>query len=150
MFASELEMSELFEKFIKLNFGNAYLKECQGLSGIPDYVFYDKKKENTSIIAFELKLKNWKRAMRQAFRYRCFSNIVYVVLPEETAKSAKSNVSLFEQYNIGLATFNRDKDFNVVYKPQMSMPFSECLNVKISEQIKSSRKKLKNSKILMN
>lgn len=148
MFSSESEMSELFEKFIKVNFGNAYLKECQGLTGIPDFVFYEKNKNSTSFIAIELKLKDWKRAMKQAFRYRCFSNIVYVVLPENTANRAKSNTSLFEQYNIGLATFNTDQDFDIVFKPQLCNPFSESLNTKLSEQIKGSRKKLKNSNIL--
>ncbi len=56
MFDSEQEMSIKFEKFMKVNFGNAYLKECQGLFGIPDFVFYNKKEQNISIVSFELKL----------------------------------------------------------------------------------------------
>lgn len=75
MFDTELEMSILFEKFLKANFGNTLLKECQGLFGIPDFVFYAKQNEEVSIISFELKLKDWKRAAKQAFRYKSFSNV---------------------------------------------------------------------------
>lgn len=75
MFTTEQKMSLLFEKFLKLNFGNTYLKECQGLFGVPDYVFYAKQDQELSIISFELKLKDWKRAAKQAFRYKSFQNI---------------------------------------------------------------------------
>ena len=79
MFTTEQEMSLLFEKFLKLNFGNTYLKECQGLFGVPDYIFYAKQNQELSIISFELKLKDWKRAAKQAFRYKSFSNIAVAV-----------------------------------------------------------------------
>ena len=74
MFDSELDMSKKFEKYIKLNFGNTYIKEYQGLFGVPDFLFYIKQENEISIISFELKLKNWKRAVKQAFRYKNFSN----------------------------------------------------------------------------
>lgn len=148
MFETELEMSKRFEKFTKDHFGNAYLKECQGLFGIPDFVFYDKGKNKTSIISFELKLKNWKRAMKQAFRYKSFSNISYVVLPSEQANAALRNIRLFEQYNIGLATFAPDNTFEILFKPELSQPYSDNLNYKIATQVKSSRKKLKNIELL--
>ena len=148
MFATELEMSKRFEKFTKQQFGNAYLKECQGLFGIPDFVLYDKSQSKTSIISFELKLKNWKRAMKQAFRYKSFSNISYVVLPVKHANAALKNISLFEQYNIGLATFAPDNTFEIMFKPELSQPYSDNLNNKISIQVKSSRKRLKNIELL--
>lgn len=148
MFATELEMSKMFEKFAKNYFGNAYLKECQGLFGIPDFVLYDKKKDETSIVAFELKLKNWKTAMKQAFRYKSFSNISYVVMPAKTVNAALKNISLFKQYNIGLAIFESDNSFTIVYKPEISEPYSDGLNNKLSEQIRRSRKKLKNMELL--
>lgn len=148
MFNTEQEMSNMFEKFAKNYFGNAYLKECQGLFGVPDFVLYDKKKDETSIIAFELKLKNWKRAMKQAFRYRSFSNISYVVMPTKSINAALKNISLFEQYNIGLATFEPNNSFTIIFKPEISKPYSDELNNKISEQIRSSRKKIKNIELL--
>src|ERR1035437_6309606 len=98
MFATEQEMSLMFEKFLKANFGNAYIKECQGLFGVPDFVFYAKQKQEVSIISFELKLKNWKQAAKQAFRYKSFSNITYVEIDIGSANAAINNIDLFKRY----------------------------------------------------
>lgn len=149
MFATEQEMSLMFEKFLKANFGNAYLKECQGLFGVPDFVFYAKHEEEVSIISFELKLKNWKKAAKQAFRYKSFSNISYVVLASKSANAALNNIALFEKYNIGLAKFDTDSDFKILYKPESSTPYSENLNLKLVETIIASKKKSKNTEILV-
>lgn len=144
MFTTEQEMSLLFEKFLKSNFGNTYLKECQGLFGVPDYVFYAKQDQELSIISFELKLKDWKRAAKQAFRYKSFSNIAYVVLSSKSANAALNNIELFEKYNIGLAKFDKESDFEILYKPELETPYSENLNQKLLDSIGSSRKKSKN------
>lgn len=144
MFATEQEMSLMFEKFLKANFGNAYIKECQGLFGVPDFVFYAKQKQEVSIISFELKLKNWKQAAKQAFRYKSFSNITYVVLSSKSANAALHNIDLFVKYNIGLAKFDTNSDFEILHKPKLSIPYSENLNQKLVESINSYRKKSKN------
>lgn len=144
MFATEHAMSIKFEKFIKTNFGNAYLKEKQGLFGIPDFVCYSKQENDIAIVSFELKLKNWKQAAQQAFRYQSFSNITYVVIASESANSARLNIDLFKKYNIGLATFDINNDFKIMFKPQSSIPYSENLNQKLIASVRLSRKKAKN------
>ncbi len=144
MFITEKEMSFMFEKFLKSNFGNSYLKECSGLFGVPDFVFYDKQKDDIAIISFELKLKNWKRAAIQAFRYKSFSNISYVVLASKNAKAAINNLELFEKYNIGLAKFDNNNQFEILHKPISSTPYSIKLNQKILDLIVTKRKKAKN------
>lgn len=149
MFATEQEMSKMFEKFLKDNFGNAYLKECQGLFGVPDFVFYAKEQGSISIVSFELKLYNWKRAAKQAFRYKSFSNIAYVVMSAQSADAALSNIELFEKYNIGLAKFNKENEFEILYKPEIGKPYSRNLNQKLIESINLSRKKAKNFKTLI-
>lgn len=149
MFETEQQMSLMFEKFLKANFGNAYLKECQGLFGVPDFVFYDKQKQAVSIISFELKLKNWKKAAKQAFRYKSFSNISYVVLCSKGANAALNNIALFEKYNIGLAKFDTDSDFEILFKPELGMPYSDHLNQKLVETISASRKRSKNIETLV-
>ena len=149
MFDTELEMSLLFEKFLKDNFGNTYIKECQGLFGVPDFVFYIKQKEEISIISFELKLKDWKRAAKQAFRYKSFSNVAYVVLSSKNVNSALNNIDLFEKYNIGLAKFGADRNFEILYKPESIKPYSENLNSKLIETIGISRKKAKNFELFI-
>jgi hypothetical protein len=149
MFATEQEMSIMFEKFLKAKFGDTYLKECQGLFGVPDFVFYAKQEQEVSIISFELKLKNWKQAARQAFRYKSFSNIAYVVLSGKNANTALNNIELFEKYNIGLAKFDTNSEFEIMYKPKSGTPYSENLNQKLVDSISCCRKKSKNFETLV-
>lgn len=149
MFTTEKDMSIKFEKYLKSNLGNSYLKECQGLFGIPDFVFYAKQKDEVSIISFELKLKDWKRAAKQAFRYKSFSNISYVVLSAKSANSALNNIELFEKYNIGLAKFDINSDFEILYKPENCKPYSTNLNSRLIESISASKKIAKNFEFLI-
>lgn len=149
MFRTEQEMSRKFEKFLKINFGSSFVKERQGLFGVPDYVFYAEKEQKISIISFELKLKNWKRAAKQAFRYKNFSNITYVVLPANSITAALNNLNLFEKYKIGLAKFDDDSVFEILYKPETSLPYSESLNLKLINSIKLANKKLRNIETLV-
>jgi hypothetical protein len=144
MFETELEMSRHFEKFLKVNFGNAYLKEQQGLFGVPDFVFYEKKEHGFTFVSFELKLKNWKRAAKQAFRHKSFANASYVVLSSSSANVALDNIDFFKQYNIGLATFDHNNLFEIHFKPGLNEPFSENLKRKLVVSVAGSRKKTKN------
>nr|WP_315155068.1 hypothetical protein [uncultured Flavobacterium sp.] len=143
MFESEQDMSKIFEKFLKDNFGNTYVKEYKGLFGVPDFVYYDKRDEKIELIAFELKLKNWKQAIKQAFRYKSFSNLSYVVIPSVSVDSAFKNIELFKKYNIGLAGFNSLREFEILFKPTSEIPYSDNLNNKILESIKLCKKKSK-------
>ena len=149
MFATEQEMSFLFEKFLKANFGNSYLKECQGLFGVPDFVLCAKQKKDVSIISFELKLKNWKRAAKQAFRYKSFSHVSYVVLASRSANAALNNIEIFEKYNIGLAKFDNNSDFEILFKPESNLPYSENLHQKIVESLSMCSEKSKNIQTLV-
>lgn len=149
MFDTEKEMSLKFEKFLQSNFGNTYLKEQTGLFGVPDFVFYSKKNECYSFIAFELKLKNWKRAAKQAFRYKSFSNVSYVVIGSKIANTAINNIELFKQYNIGLATFDSDSYFKIHFKPEAHEPYSEKLKQKLVETVAGSRKRTKKTNPLL-
>lgn len=149
MFETEQEMSVLFEKFLQSTFGNAYLKECKGLSGIPDFICYSKETDSVSIISFELKLFNWKKAAKQAFRHKSFAEIVYVVLDRGHANPALNNISFFEQYNIGLAFFDRNRNFEIINKPRRSVPFSLHMTKKIKNVVAPYRKRAKNVDILV-
>jgi hypothetical protein len=149
MFSTEQEMSRSFERYLKTNFGNTYFKEYQGLFGIPDFIFYAKGDQDISIISFELKLKNWKRAAKQAFRYKSFSNITYVVLSAANSNAAQNNIDWFERYNIGLAKFDKDNCFEIVHKPISSLPYSEQLNSKLKTDIRACRRKFKNIDLLI-
>lgn len=143
MFKSELEMSNMFEIYLKINFGSSYFKEFQGLFGIPDFVYYSKVDDEVSIISFELKLKDWKRAAKQAFRYKSFSNISYVVLSAYNVDLIYNNIEIFKKYNIGLAIFGKKNNFEIIYKPEAAKPFSNNMNSKIISRIDSINKNLR-------
>ena len=149
MFETEHEMSKQFEKYLKTNFGNTYLKEHPGLFGIPDFVYYAKQEEEISFVSFELKLKNWKRAAKQAFRHKSFSNIAYVVIGIGSADAAMNNIDLFKKYNIGLASFDTNNYFEILFKPEHNEPYSENLKQKLVNTVANSRKRAKNFETLL-
>lgn len=64
------------------------------------------------IIAIEAKLKDWKRALQQAKRYKKFAKQSYVLLDESNISAALKNLDEFEKYNIGLISLS-DEGLNV-------------------------------------
>jgi hypothetical protein len=145
MFQSEEQMSLYFERFISRKFGNTYLREVEGLFGIPDYLFYTNHKnpKKISLISFELKLKNWKTALQQAFRYRSFANLSYVIIDPDGESAAVKNIEYFKRYNIGLAVYRTKSQLEILFKPTFSQPFSEQLQHKTLAMIQNSRRKTK-------
>lgn len=139
MYESENMMSKDFEKYIKSIIGNTYFKECQGLFGIPDYVCFSKLNSDIRVVAFELKLTKWRTAIKQAFRYKSFSDYSFVVLPEKTAKIALAHLDIFVQYGIGLISIEGMK-CEVKYSPIRQQPFSVNMRNKVVSKIKKSRK----------
>lgn len=139
-YTTERKMSKDFESFLKTNVGATFFKEVQGLFGIPDYVYFEKNKDEVNIVSFELKLTNWKQAMIQAFRYRGFSDQVYVVMPEDAIERAIVHSDQFETYGIGLASFSPNC-FSIVISAQKHTPYSQTLREKMMERVKRSRKK---------
>lgn len=57
--------------------------------------------------AIEFKLKSWKKALQQAYRYLYFSNQAIVVLPMEEVDNIAIDRDLFHLYNIGLWFFDK-------------------------------------------
>ncbi len=139
-YASEHIMSKDFESYLRTKIGGTYYKEWQGLFGIPDYVCFEKKDNDISIISFELKLTDWKTAIIQAFRYRSFSNMVYVVMPEETVRRAMAHSDQFDRYGIGLASFYPGR-LTVLVNAKPFEPYSHNLREKVDKRVRRSRSK---------
>ena len=72
-------------------------------------VSLEKQIARRSIFAFEAKLKDWRRALQQAFRYRYFADKSIVVMPHEHAGAAIENVEAFKHLSVGLWTLDRDR-----------------------------------------
>jgi len=71
----------------------------------------------SSIIAIEAKLRDWKKALWQASRYRIFSTESWVILDQYRANAAKLNIDEFKKFNIGLATISIDGNYEEIYSP---------------------------------
>lgn len=139
-YATEHKMSKEFESFLRTQIGGTYYKEWQGLFGIPDYVYFEKKNNDINVVSFELKLTDWKTAIIQAFRYRSFSNMVYVIMPEDTVKRAVAHADKFNQYGIGLASFTSGR-LTVIVNAKSTEPYSKHLREKVNKRVRKSRSK---------
>lgn len=66
----------------------------------------EKELRKRHLHAFEGKLKDWRRALQQAFRYRYFADKAIVVMPSENAGPAIANLEAFRHLYVGLWTFD--------------------------------------------
>jgi hypothetical protein len=55
-----------------------------------------------SVIAVEAKLGDWRTALHQAFRNRCFAHQSYVLLPKDTAMRAHCYAGEFDRRHVGI------------------------------------------------
>lgn len=102
----------------------------------------------TDSIAIEAKLKDWKRALKQAYRYKWFSKRSFVFLPEEYSQPAFKNKDAFQKLNVGLAIITKDKEIKILHEPKeekpycdkMSLLLNECLLVNLSLVSKKNTK----------
>lgn len=127
-FHTEVEMSRYLRNVFvpKAEFaGVSWLDELTGVLGIPDYVLVRSSTTRMLyVVAVELKLRNWKQGLLQAYRYRNFANESYLVIDEVNFKAAHENLAEFQLANVGLATFNKQGVLWIHFVPQPSKPFS--------------------------
>lgn len=108
--------------------------EVNNLFGIPDIVFT--QYEDNKLIctcAIELKLSNWKKALTQAFRYKSFAELSYVILDNSNIMPALSNIYDFKKRNIGLLGLDEEGRLYQYYLPEFKEPYSKRLVYKINE-----------------
>ncbi len=58
--------------------------------------------DSGKVIAFEMKLRDWGKAMHQAYRNTCFAHRSYVVLPERAAELANQKAAEFIRRTVGI------------------------------------------------
>lgn len=87
--------------------------------------------------AIEAKLKDWKRALKQAYRYRWFAEYSFVVLDSHHSSAALKNLDVFEKYNVGLASISTDGVLHRHYNPKRMPPFDRKMQMLFSEKVKS-------------
>jgi len=93
--------------------------------GIADIVSVFTKSNNTILHAFEMKLKDWRKALAQAYRYKYYADVSIVVMPPGEVIKAKQSLSLFHAINVGLWTFDAErKVIERIYHPEKEKPIS--------------------------
>lgn len=106
--------------------------EPKGLFGIPDLVYVSFAKScmqtpKAISYAFEMKLSNWQRALMQAFRYKAFATMSFVVMDYAYVGRALRNIGQFRSSNIGLISVERFGSVNMHYMPEIDEPYSPQL-----------------------
>lgn len=87
-------------------------------------------------IAIEAKLKNWKRALDQAYRYKWFATQSYVVLDSKHVLPAHKNIEQFMKLNVGLAEINSNGVLKILFKPSEQKPIDDKMFMMLNEHIK--------------
>lgn len=104
-----------------------------------------KRFPSIEICAFELKLKNWQRALYQATRYRSFSDKVFVVMPTESARTAYKHRETFQKANIGLVSHDASGKSVVLIRPLKRAPHAEHRSIMAVGMLSGSKIKVRPS-----
>lgn len=106
-FATEADFVERFIYKLaqgRTAFGRVQITtEWDHRAGVVDVLARHRRK---TLMAFEAKLDNWKRAVDQAYRSTAYANRSYVIVPEHVASRAMRDREQFEFRGIGLCSFN--------------------------------------------
>lgn len=129
-FISEEIMSSKIYKILLDEINNhknvKILKEFDGIISIPDFLLIiEDKNANPYLISIELKLKNWKIALHQAFRYKAFCNEAYVIIDSTSISRVSNNLNDFRKANIGVATFDTELNIKIYNETVPSLPYSK-------------------------
>lgn len=95
----------------------------------------DIKKFNSKevkFIAIEVKIKDWKQGLYQAWRYNSFAEKSYLAIYEKYTKNI--DINLFKEYNVGLIVFNENK-IKVLNKPRGNKFSMSSNSLKLRENL---------------
>ena len=89
------------------------------------------------IIAIEVKLSNWKRALIQAFKYTIFANQSYVAMDADYVHRAGANIDEFQKYNIGLLSITDRGEIESIFEPAWEPLNKDLSFLKVNERVKA-------------
>ena len=93
------------------------------------------------LTAFEMKLYDWRKGLAQAYRYSYFADLAVLVVPPDVAATAKADLRLFRESNVGLWSFNPATGaIRKLFTPRGSGPRSAKANAKALESLGRSLK----------
>lgn len=107
VFSTEADFVERFVGKLskgRTSFGRVEItKEWDHTAGFVDVLTRHRRK---TLVAFEAKLDNWKRAFHQAYRSTAYANRSYVIVPAHVAERALRDRDEFELRGVGLCSFD--------------------------------------------
>lgn len=129
--------SPCLQNIINENITDTFFElEFKGLFGIPDLVVATTQ-EKPRTYAFEMKLANWKRALAQAYRYRAFADVAYVMMDDDYVGPAIANLAKFIKSNVGLLSIKPCGDILVHHQPEEAAPYCEYLAATMRNRIET-------------
>jgi hypothetical protein len=90
-------------------------------------------KDSGKLIAVELKVKNWKRAMHQAWVYRTCANEAYIAIPEDRLGLLDSR--MLSAYGLGVIAIPASGSARIAITAPQSQPISENSNILIRASV---------------
>ena len=88
----------------RTSFGKVQItKEWDHRAGFVDVLARHRRK---TLVAFEAKLDNWRRAFHQAYRSTAYANKSYIIVPTNVANRALRDRDEFELRGVGLCSFD--------------------------------------------
>jgi hypothetical protein len=102
--------------------------------GRTDIVAYTADK---SVIAVEAKLEDWRTALHQAFRNRCFAHRSYVLLPKDTALRAHRYTGEFDRRRVGIC-YLENTDIVVLHPAAECDPLEPWLSLRAKLHIEAA------------
>ena len=111
--------------------------------GIADFLWADASDitRTPMLTAFEMKLRDWKKALGQAYRYSYFADHAVVVLPPMSVGPARANVDVFKKMGIGLWSFDAASEtIETIHQPKASKPRNGGANEKAVALLRRSTK----------
>lgn len=97
--------------------------------GIADIVLVFVSPRKTTLYAFEMKIKDWRKALAQAYRYKYYADSVFVVLPLDEVAKAKQSLPTFRAIKVGLRAFDKKEGIiEKIYTPKKDKPLSNSAN----------------------
>ena len=90
-----------------------------------------------AVIAVEAKLEDWRTALHQAFRNRCFANRSYVLLPKNTALRAHRYAGEFNRRQVGIC-YLENTDIIVLHPSAECDPLEPWLSLRAKLHIEAA------------
>lgn len=78
-----------------------------------------------TVVSIEAKLRDWRRALRQAYRYREFSNQSWVLMDAYRVSPALAQIQQFIRSGVGLASINTSGELFIHHAPTVAAPLSD-------------------------